>query len=71
MGIYPVKKTLDGFKLDMNYCCSLCKLYIESIYHLFYQCIYVRIFWNDVQHYIGQKTGQIIQLKKDILVHFK
>ena len=43
-----------------------------TICHLFYDCMYARIFWRDVQNYINRKTGQRILLKgKDIFICFE
>ena len=34
--IYPAKKTLERFKLDIEYVCDFCGLEDETISHLFY-----------------------------------
>lgn len=69
--VYPVKKTLERFNLDIDYSCTFCEQNTETICHLFYQCMYTRIFWSDVQHFIQMKTGQVVQLtEKDVLLCF-
>lgn len=49
-----------------------CECEEESIGHLFFQCMYAKIFWTDVQNFIRTKTGKIVKLKeKRVLVHFE
>uniref|UniRef100_A0A8C1Z089 Reverse transcriptase domain-containing protein n=1 Tax=Cyprinus carpio TaxID=7962 RepID=A0A8C1Z089_CYPCA len=70
--IYPAKKTLKRFKIDIEYSCTFCGNYDETICHLFYGCIYSKIFWRDVENYIRRKTGQTLTLKgKDVFIYFE
>jgi len=36
--VYPAKKTLERFKLDIDYSCTFCEQHMETISHLFYHC---------------------------------
>ena len=55
-----------GFKTyDLG---SFCKAESESLYHLFYQCSFVRQFWNEFQGYWHQLSNQQICLTlQDVL----
>lgn len=49
--IYPAKKTLERFKLDINYPCTFCEVQIETISHLFQQCMcYGGVDWSLTLH---------------------
>ncbi|MDG2555646.1 hypothetical protein P7M41_27015, partial [Vibrio parahaemolyticus] len=50
--IYPAKKTLERFQIDMDFLCVFCGRENETIQHLFYKCVYSKIFWMDIQHFI-------------------
>lgn len=70
--IYPAKKTLERFKIDMDFLCVFCGRETETIQHLFYKCAYSKIFWMDIQHFIRRITGQAITLQeKDIFIYFE
>lgn len=70
--IYPAKKTLERFKIDIEYSCTFCGNYDETICHLFYDCTYSKIFWRDVENYIRRKTGQTLTLRgKDVFIYFE
>ena len=70
--IYPAKKTLERFKIDIEYSCTFCGNYDETICHLFYDCIYSKIFWRDVENYIRRKTGQTLTLRgKYVFIYFE
>lgn len=64
--IYPAKKTLERFKIDIEYSCDFCGLAEESICHLFYHCTYTRMLWVDVGNYIRRKTKD-----KDVFICFE
>ncbi len=69
--IYPAKKT-ERFKINIEYSCNFCGVEEETICHLFFHCMYTRIFWVDIQSYIRRKTEQTIQYKeKDIFICFE
>uniref|UniRef100_A0A8C6S964 Reverse transcriptase domain-containing protein n=1 Tax=Neogobius melanostomus TaxID=47308 RepID=A0A8C6S964_9GOBI len=69
--IYPVKKTLERFKLDIDYKCDFCQAEQETIIHLFYHCTYSQNLWLHIQQLIQNKTGYMISLQEsDILFYF-
>ena len=68
--IYPAKKTLERFKLVIEYVCDFCGLEDETISHLFYHCTYSKT-WNDVQHFVQAKTGRMIHFQeKHIFIYY-
>ena len=70
--IYPVKHVLERFKLNINYSCDFCGLNKETIFHLFFHCMYSKIFWNDMQIFLSRKTGQMFMLSgSDIFIYFE
>lgn len=70
--IYPAKKTLERFKIDIEYSCTFCGSNEETIEHLFYHCVFTKMFWVDVQNFIERKTGQSLYLQeKDVLLYFE
>ncbi|CAJ1073570.1 hypothetical protein H4Q32_018840 [Xyrichtys novacula] len=69
--IYPAKKTLERFKLDIEYLCDFCGLEDETISHLFYHCTYSKTFWIDVQQFVHEKTGRTISFQeKHIFIYY-
>lgn len=69
--IYPAKHVLQRFKLNIDYSCDFCGLHNETITHLFFECMYCKIFWIDVQNYLSKKIGQLIVLNaKDVCIYF-
>ena len=48
--------------------CNLCSEFPETIYHLFWQCEISRLFWENLERLLVEKTGKNISLTyKDIL----
>ncbi len=68
--IYPAKKTLERLKIDMDFLCVFCGRENETIQHLFYKCMYSKIFWTDIQHFIRTTRQTIILQEKDIFIYF-
>ncbi len=60
--IYPVKELFERFKLDMENSCDFCGVVKESVTHLFFQCIYSKLFWVDVSNFISRMFGTIIHI---------
>ena len=52
---YPVKHVLARFKLNIDYKCDFCGMEKETILHLFFVCIYRRMFWIDIQNFVTKK----------------
>lgn len=70
--LYPAKKTLERFKLNIDYNCDFCQTEPETIIHLFYQCSYSKNLWTHIQNLIHNKTGHRIGLQEShILFHFE
>ncbi len=53
--IHPVKRVLERFKLNIDYSCDSCCLDKETIFHLFFQCMYSRIIWAEMQGFLFGK----------------
>uniref|UniRef100_A0A3P9KVS8 Reverse transcriptase zinc-binding domain-containing protein n=1 Tax=Oryzias latipes TaxID=8090 RepID=A0A3P9KVS8_ORYLA len=69
--IYPTKKTLSRFVVDMDLSCSFCGTREETIYHLFVNCRHTNMFWIEVGNYIGNITKQTATfLDKDIILGY-
>jgi len=66
------KTGVERFKIDIEYSCTFCGNYDETICHLFYGCTYCKTFWRDVENYIRRKTGQTLTLrKKYVFIYFE
>ncbi len=46
----------------MENSCDFCGVVKESVTHLFFQCIYSRLFWVDVSNFISRMFGTIIHI---------
>lgn len=68
--IYPAKKTLGRFKINMSFLCVFCGRETKTIQHLFYKCMYTKIFWMDIQH-LQRTTRQTITLQNYICFFLK
>ncbi len=60
--IYPVKELFERFKLDKENSGDFCGVVKESVTHLFFQCIYSRLFWVDVSNFISRMFETIIHI---------
>uniref|UniRef100_A0A3B3RJW6 Reverse transcriptase zinc-binding domain-containing protein n=1 Tax=Paramormyrops kingsleyae TaxID=1676925 RepID=A0A3B3RJW6_9TELE len=60
--IYPAKHTLERFKLNISYTCEFCGQEKETILHIFFHCIYSRVFWKDMEFYISRKMECMIEI---------
>ncbi len=68
--IYPVKHVLERFKLNIDYSCEFCSNEKETIFHLFFHCIYTKIFWVDVENSITRKCNTAVKLGgSDIMIY--
>ena len=65
--IHPVKKIMLRFR-NIDTDCVFCHLQEETVCHVFYECICVRLFWMDVELYFKALTGTAVVLDlKDIV----
>ncbi len=46
----------------MENSCDFCGVVKESVTHLFFQCIYSRLFWVDVSNFISRMFGTFIHI---------
>ncbi len=46
----------------MENSCDFCGVVKESVTHLFFQCIYSKLFWVDVPNFISRIFGTIIHI---------
>lgn len=68
--MYPVKHVLERFKLNIDYSCEFCSNEKETIFHLFFHCIYTKIFWVDVENLITRKFYTAVKLGgSDIMIY--
>ncbi len=68
--MYPVKHVLERFKLNIDYSCEFCSNEKETIFHLFFHCIYTKIFWVDVENLITRKCYTAVKLGgSDIMIY--
>lgn len=56
--IYPTKKILEKFKFNTDLTCVFCQQEEETVQHLFCKCMYVKLFWTDIQQFIRTTIGQ-------------
>ena len=69
--IYPVKKLMLRYR-NIDTDCVFCHLQEETVCHLFYECICVRLFWMDVEFYFKTLTGSAVVLDlKDIVFFYR
>ncbi|KAI7791725.1 hypothetical protein IRJ41_005592 [Triplophysa rosa] len=69
--IYPVKHVLERFKLNIDYSCEFCNKEKEKIFHLFFHCIYTKIFWVDVENFITRILFVAAKLNgSDIMLYY-
>ena len=51
--------------------CSFCGTYTEDLYHLFFNCSFVRVFWNSFTVWWSGVSGENLSLSlKDIIIGF-
>ena len=51
--------------------CSFCGIYKEDLYHLFFNCSFVRVFWNSFTVWWSGISGENLSLSlKDIIIGF-
>ena len=51
--------------------CSFCGTYTEDLYHLFFNCSFVRVFWNSFAVWWSGISGENLSLSlKDIIIGF-
>ncbi len=46
----------------MENSCDFCGVVKESVTHLFFQCLYSRLFWVDVSNFISRMFGTLIHI---------
>lgn len=69
--IDQVIHVLERFKLNIDYSCEFCNNEKETIFHLFYHCIYTKIFWVDIENFITRKLNTTVKLDgPDIMIYF-
>ena len=68
--IYPTNHILK--KSDLSESCIFCGVFTETIAHLFCECLYVRLFWIEVEDVFHVLCGSRIKLQKqDIIFYYK
>lgn len=69
--IYPVKDTLRRFKINIEESCVFCQSNRETIFHLFYHCMYTKKFWSDLEEFIITKLNVNIRINIfDVMLYF-
>ncbi len=65
-----MKHVLERFKLNIDYSCEFCSNEKETIFHLFFHCIYTKIFWVDVENFNTRKCNTAVKLgESDIMIY--
>lgn len=67
--IHPVKHVLERFELNINYSGDFCGLNKETNCHLFFHCMYSKLFWIDKTLFL--KKVNVHALCSDILIYFE
>ncbi len=57
-----MKHVLERFKLNIDHSCEFSSNEKETIFHIFFHCIYTKIFWVDVENYITKKLNTAVKL---------
>ena len=69
--ILPTKKYLALCKLTDSSLCSFCNDSTESLRHLFWHCIHIKKFWEDLQNILHEKCIHSIRFRfKEELILF-
>ncbi len=55
--IYPTNYVLKRYRNNISESCTFCYSGTETILHLFYECIYVKFFWTEVEHVFESLCG--------------
>lgn len=60
--IYPTIQVITRFRVversvSVSVNCVFCNSYLENVCHLFFKCLYVKIFWLNAEHYFKALTG--------------
>ena len=53
---------LFKLKLSATANCSFCRIDIETIYHLFWECVHVQKFWNSLSDMLLEKCSHVCNL---------
>jgi len=65
--IYPTNEFLKRYKNDLSELCTFCKKDTETVLHLFFECMFVRFFWIDVEYLFNMLSGVKICIgKRDV-----
>ena len=57
--ILPTNKDLHNYKYKPSSLCDFCSSYVETIEHLFWECRYVQIIWNELIAFLNTKNINI------------
>ena len=64
--ILPTNKDLHTYKYKPSQLCDFCSSYSETIEHLFWECRYVQIIWNELIAFLNTKNINITINLKDV-----
>ena len=51
--IIPTNKSLFKYKIVNSNICDICNMNIDSIKHLFWECLHVQHFWSELKNYLS------------------
>ncbi len=68
--IYQTNYVLKRYRNNISESCTFCYSGTETILHLFYECIYVKLFWTEVEHVFESLCGFKIKLQKRDIIFF-
>ena len=60
--ILPTKRNLYFMRIKDNPLCNFCRSDIDTYTHAFYDCPEVRIFWNEIELWMRERTQDDITL---------
>ena len=60
--ILPTNDYLTKIKLKNDSSCTFCRNKTETLQHLFLECTYTKILWNEFETYISSRIQEPIQL---------
>ena len=66
MRIVTTNKLLLKYKIKNSNTCEICNMYVETIKHLFWECIHTQHYWNEISNFLTSK-GIELQLNYELI----
>ena len=55
MRLVTTNKLLLKYKLKMSNLCEFCNMHVETLKHLFWECIHTQHYWREITHFLNSK----------------